>query len=45
VLDLAAGIVALRFSGARVDTPSGSATLNAFTEVYPALKVNVGWAF
>lgn len=45
VLDLGAGVVALRFPGARADTPNGPVTLNAFTHVYPALKVSVGWAF
>jgi hypothetical protein len=45
VLDLAAGVVALHFPSARVPLAGGSLSSEAFTKVYPAVKVNVGWAF
>lgn len=41
VLDVGAGVVALRFPSARVDV----ATREALTRVYPAVKLDVGWAF
>lgn len=45
VLDLAGGVVALHFPGARVSNDGASRSFDAFTNVYPAAKVNVGWAF
>jgi len=41
VVDVGAGIVALRFPSARVD----AAARDPLTRVYPAVKVDVGWAF
>ncbi|HKQ70402.1 MAG TPA: hypothetical protein VJT73_13730 [Polyangiaceae bacterium] len=45
VFDLAAGAVLLHFPSARVDTDAGPISSNAFTRLYPAIKVNLGWAF
>jgi hypothetical protein len=46
VLDVGAGAVAIHFARARVELPDGSSAVSgAFTNVYPALKVHVGWAF
>jgi hypothetical protein len=46
VLDLGAGAVLIHFPRARVELADGaSAASVAFTNVYPALKVHVGWAF
>lgn len=44
VLDVGAGIVALRFPSARLELAGGGVSSGAFTRVYPAVKVNVGWA-
>ena len=46
VLDVGAGAVAIHFPRARVELADGSSPVSsAFTNVYPALKVHVGWAF
>lgn len=46
VLDVGAGVLAMHFPSAHVELPSGGSTSSpAFTNVYPALKLNVGWAF
>jgi hypothetical protein len=45
VLDLAAGVVVLHFPSAHVSTPSGELASEAITNVYPAAKASVGWAF
>ncbi|MEP7053488.1 MAG: hypothetical protein ABJB12_24200 [Pseudomonadota bacterium] len=46
VLDGGAGVVAIHFPRARVELAGGaSASSQAFTNLYPAVKVNVGWAF
>jgi len=45
VLDLGAGVVAIHFPIASVATGGGPVSLEAFTRTYPAVKVNVGWAF
>ena len=45
VVDLAAGAVVMHFPSASVETESGPASLAAFTRLYPAIKLNVGWAF
>lgn len=46
VLDGGAGVVAIHFPSARVELASGgAASAKAFTNVYPAVKLNVGWAF
>ena len=45
VLDLGAGIVALYFPRAHVTTAAGPVSSAAMTKYYPAIKLNVGWAF
>ncbi len=45
VLDLAAGLVVLHLSSARVTTAEGVVASDALTRVYPAAKLGVGWAF
>jgi hypothetical protein len=46
VLDGGAGAVAIHFPSARVALESGgSASSKAFTNFYPAVKLNIGWAF
>jgi hypothetical protein len=45
VLDLAAGVVVLHLPSARVATVDGFVSSEALTRVYPAAKLNVGWAF
>jgi len=46
VLDVGAGVVTIHFPSARIELDDGgSASSGAFTNVYPALKLNVGWAF
>lgn len=45
VLDFAAGAVMMHFPSARVETDAGPVSSKALTRVYPAIKVNVGWAF
>ena len=45
VLDLGAGVVALHFPSARVDPVGGAVSSQPFTRLYPAAKINVGWAF
>lgn len=45
VVDLAAGAVLMHFPSASVETESGPASFAAFTRLYPAIKLNVGWAF
>jgi hypothetical protein len=45
VVDLAAGIVVLHLAGARVTTADGVVSSQALTNVYPAAKANIGWAF
>jgi hypothetical protein len=45
VLDLGAGVVAIHLPSASVATAAGPISSDPFTRVYPAAKVNVGWAF
>jgi hypothetical protein len=45
VLDVGAGAVVLHLPGAQVDVADGAASSAAFTRVYPAVKINVGWRF
>lgn len=45
VLDLGVGVVAFHLPRATVETSGGSASSPAATTVYPAGKLNVGWAF
>jgi len=45
VLDLGAGVVAIHLPSASVATGAGDISSDPFTRVYPAAKVNVGWAF
>ena len=45
VVDLGAGVVAFHLPSAHVDAGGGSVSSEALTSVYPAAKVNVGWAF
>jgi hypothetical protein len=46
LLDAGAGGVAIHFPSARVALADGGfAASQAFTNVYPAVKLNVGWAF
>jgi hypothetical protein len=45
VLDAGAGVVVLRFPSARVVLGDGALSSEAFTRLYPAIKLNVGWAF
>jgi hypothetical protein len=45
VLDLGVGVVGVHLPSARVATSAGPISSDAFTRVYPAVKVNVGWAF
>lgn len=46
MLDLGAGVVALHFPSAQLQLDGGdSLSSAAFTNVYPAVKLHVGWAF
>lgn len=45
VIDLGAGVVAFHLPGAHVASGDGPASSEPLTRVYPAAKVNVGWAF
>ena len=45
VIDLGAGVVAFHLPGAHVDAAGGPVSSAPFTRVYPAAKINVGWAF
>ena len=45
VVDLGAGVVAFHLPSARVDVMGSSVSSGPLTSVYPAAKVNVGWAF
>lgn len=45
VVDLGVGGVAFHLPGASVQTAAGSASSQSTTTVYPAGKLNVGWAF
>ena len=45
VLDVGAGLVVFHSPSAHVDFSGGSASSGAFDRLYPAVKVNVGWAF
>ncbi len=45
VLDLAAGVVVLHLPGTHVTTDDGVISASALTNVYPAAKASVGWAF
>ena len=45
VLEIGAGVVALHFPSTRVTTDTGDVTSDAFTRIYPAPKLAVGWAF
>jgi hypothetical protein len=44
-LDLGAGVVAFHLPSARVEVDGAPVTSEALTKIYPAAKVNVGWAF
>jgi hypothetical protein len=45
MIDVGIGVVAFHLPGATVETASGSVSSQATTTVYPAGKLNVGWAF
>lgn len=45
VLDVGAGVVVFHLPSAQVEVVGATASSAAFTRVYPAVKVNVGWAF
>ncbi|HEX6277478.1 MAG TPA: hypothetical protein VFZ53_30755 [Polyangiaceae bacterium] len=45
VLDLGAGVVAFHLPSAEVEVDGSAIASEALTRVYPAAKVNVGWAF
>jgi len=45
VVDLGAGVVAFHQPSARVEVDGASFSSEALTKLYPAAKVNVGWAF
>jgi hypothetical protein len=45
VLDLGAGVVAFHAPSARVGLDGGAVASDALTRVYPAAKLEVGWAF
>jgi len=45
VIDVGAGFVAFHLPSAHVDTAGGSFSSQALARLYPAAKINVGWAF
>lgn len=45
VVDLGAGAVMLHFPSAHVDTDTGPLASPALTRLYPAIKLDAGWAF
>ena len=45
VIDLGAGVVAFHAPSARIELDGDALTSRALTRVYPAPKVDVGWAF
>jgi hypothetical protein len=45
VVDLGMGAVAFHLPAAAAETAGGSVSAQATTSVYPAAKLNVGWAF
>jgi hypothetical protein len=45
VVDLGVGVVGFHLSSAHVDVAGAPVSSAALTKVYPAAKVNVGWAF
>jgi hypothetical protein len=45
VFDLAAGALWMHFPSAHVETDAGGVSSAAFTRLYPAVKLNLGWAF
>jgi hypothetical protein len=45
VVDVGAGLVAFHLPSAHVEVAGGSVTSEPLTKLYPAAKVNVGWAF
>lgn len=45
VLDLGAGVVAFHLPSAHITSSAGSLSSEAFTKLYPSVKINVGWAF
>lgn len=45
VVDFAVGAVMLHFPSAGVETNAGRISSRAFTSLYPAIKINAGWAF
>jgi hypothetical protein len=45
VLDLAGGAVLMHFPSAHADTDAGAIASEAFWRLYPAVKLNLGWAF
>jgi len=44
-LDLGAGVVAFHVPRAEVDVDGSAVASETLTRIYPAAKVNVGWAF
>ena len=45
VVDLGAGVVAFHLPSARVEVDGDYFSSEALTKLYPAAKINVGWAF
>jgi hypothetical protein len=45
VLDVGAGVVVFHLPRAQVELARGAVSSEAFTRIYPGVKVNVGWAF
>jgi hypothetical protein len=45
VIDLGAGAVAFHLPSVHVENASGSVSSESLTKLYPAAKVDVGWAF
>lgn len=45
IVDLGLGVVAFHLRSAGVDLPDGPLSSGTLTRVYPAPKINVGWAF
>lgn len=45
IVDLGAGVVAFHLPNRRVELADGPVSSGALTRVYPAAKINVGWAF
>lgn len=45
VLDLGVGVVAFHLPSVHVEVAGGPVSSGSLTKIYPAAKVNVGWAF